>query len=508
MNFKYLHCVPTYNNPQTIAEVVIDLLKESPNDILVVDDGSDRSVETLVNEALLKAELQNTRIFFLRLKENLGKGKALQKAFKWALDHSYTHVITSDADSQHPATEVMKVYKRSCAEPWSLVIGNRNMNTENVPGISHFGRKFSNFWVKYQTNTQVSDSQSGLRCYPLIHIQNFNFFTKRFDFEIEILIRLIWNGVNIAEEPVAVVYQKGSKRVSHFDKIWDNVRITLLNTLLIILSLLKEQTAPFKLALAFGVGIFVGCTPFYGLHILMCAALSFFLKLNFVGLFAGTQISMPPLVPLLVPAAIKLGEAFTHKDGAYSFFIGTTLLGALLGTLGFFVAWIFLSSRERTRRREEKALQWKGEQRGGRLGNHFLKLLMRTFGLRTCYICVAIFVVPYFYLFAPKARKASNEYWKTIEPQLSFAHRNIKILKHFYEYAVTLLDSVYLSIKGENAFALRSSGYEELKASLDKEKGLLMLTAHCGAWYLASRALKRHRFKHSIHIVHFREPRD
>jgi len=503
MKFKYLHCVPTFDNPATLADVVSELLISSTNDILVVDDASKIQAETLLKN-LRESSLSNSeRLFIVRFDENQGKGIALRKAFQWALDNNYTHVLSSDADAQHPASEVLKVYKRSLIEPWSLVIGNRNMNTANVPGISQFGRKFSNFWVKYQTDAPIADSQSGLRCYPLIHVQNWNFFTRRFDFEIEVLIRLIWSGVDVVEEPVQVVYQEGSARVSHFDKLWDNVRITALNTLLIILSLLKEQSSPLKLAAAFGVGIFVGCTPFYGFHLLICAAISFFLKLNFLGLFAGSQISLPFIAPFLVSASIFIGRWATQTQGALSFLAGTSILGSLLGALGFFLSWGILKQREVARKQIANATPWKGEQRGGKLGNLFLQQLMNFVGIRACYICVAIFVVPYFYLFVHKARRASNQYWKTLHPELSFLARQRKVYSHMYVYAGTLLDSLYMSRLGEKAFPLRSSGYEALLETLNRKKGMLMLTAHCGAWYLASRALGRHYFPYDIHIVRY-----
>lgn len=503
MKFKYLHCIPTFDNPKTLSFVVTELLDQSPNDILVIDDGSAISAETLLNNIVESQPTIKQRLFILRFEENQGKGIALQKAFKWALEHDYTHVISSDADAQHPATEVIKVYKRSLAEPWALVIGNRNMNTAHVPGISHFGRNFSNFWVKYQTDSPIADSQSGLRCYPLIHVQNWTFFTRRFDFEIEVLIRLIWSGVDVAEEPVQVVYQEGNERVSHFNKLWDNVRITALNTLLIVLSLLKEQSSPLKLATAFGIGIFVGCTPFFGFHLLICAALSFFLKLNFLGLLAGSQLSLPFIAPFLVSASIFIGRWATQTQGAVSFLVGTSILGALLGSLGFFLAWGILKQRENARKETENATPWKGEQRGGKFGNLFLQQLMNFVGIKACYVCVAIFVVPYFYLFVHKARRASNQYWKTLHPELSFFARQRKVFSHMYFYAGTLLDSLYMSKLGEKAFPMRSSGYEALLETLHKKKGMLMLTAHCGAWYLASRALGRHYFPYDIHIVRY-----
>ena len=61
------------------------------------------------------------------------------------------------------------------------IIGSRNLTGDHVPGISLFGRKFSNFWVAYQTGLSVRDSQSGFRLYPLFAIQNYSIITRLHD---------------------------------------------------------------------------------------------------------------------------------------------------------------------------------------------------------------------------------------------------------------------------------------------------------------------------------------
>lgn len=497
VNFKHLHCIPSYNNPHTILKVVSELIETSPNDILIVDDASDEPIEKL-----LKHLLPHPRIHIIRHTENKGKGMALRSAINWALSRDYTHLISSDADDQHPASEVLKIFQKSLSHPMALIIGNRNMQTDNVPGISHFGRKFSNFWVKYQTNLPIADSQSGLRCYPLFHLQNESFLTKRFDFEIEVLIRLIWKEIQVIEENVAVVYHKGNERVSHFNKFWDNLRITLLNTALIILSLIKEQSTPARLSLAIALGVFIGCTPFYGLHTFMCAAVSFFSRLNFVGLLAGSQISLPIFAPLLVIAAKHIGDKTLITNPFLSFFAGTTVLGAGLASFTYLLSYYFLKKRQ-TRLDQSNNAEWKVQQRGSKWGNYFLKLVMLYLSPKVCYFVIALFVVPYFYVFNSKARKGSSQYWKTLYANESFFKRQLRIIKHMYIYACTLVDSVYTSIYGEKAVKMRSSGYEELIKTLEKQKGLLLLTGHFGAFYLASRALGRHQLPYDIYIVRY-----
>src|SRR5262249_27039737 len=119
---------------------------------------------------------------------------------------------------------------------------------------SRFGRKFSNFWVRYETERSISDSQSGLRIYPLFHLQNLRFRTRRYDFEIEVLIRLLWKGVKPREVEVEVHYPESSERVTHFRKGWDNLRISLLNTALVVVMLFQVKRPPSITAAAITVG--------------------------------------------------------------------------------------------------------------------------------------------------------------------------------------------------------------------------------------------------------------
>ncbi|MBC7692408.1 MAG: glycosyltransferase family 2 protein [Methylotenera sp.] len=248
-------CIPTYKNPLTIASFVKDCLSLTQFPILVVEDGSEVPIRTLLTE--FTEHFKSGRLEVLRLEKNQGKGIALQSAIRESIAKSYTHLLALDGDGQHFASEIPKLVKASEEHPWDLVIGNRRMEGPTVPEISKFGRKFSNFWVKFKTDALVADSQSGFRMYPLFPLQTLRFHTKRFDFEIEVMIRFLWKGIAIREVEIAVHYPEAHERVSHSDKLWDNVRITFLNTLLIVISLLKAPKSPQSLALAVGVGVWV-----------------------------------------------------------------------------------------------------------------------------------------------------------------------------------------------------------------------------------------------------------
>jgi predicted LPLAT superfamily acyltransferase/glycosyltransferase involved in cell wall biosynthesis len=485
--------IPTYNNHQTISDVVKDVVTSTKLPVLIIDDGSERPVSDSLYSWDVKQAMEWGRVRLKRFDKNQGKGAALQYAIKDLVRDGYTHMLTMDGDGQHLASEIQKLTETAKGAPWDLIIGNRRMRSETVPESSKFGRKFSNFWVAYQTGLAVRDSQSGFRLYPLFALQTLTFFTRKFDFEIEALIRLMWRGIKVTETEIEVVYQKGAERVTHFHKLWDNVRLSLLNTVLVVLTLLKSRRSPAQLAAAAGVGVMIGCTPFYGLHTLIVAGVSFVLRLNGLAMFLGSQISIPPLAPLLIFGSIFIGGQWLgvpQIEGPLPHFrqwlMGSLVLGAGLGlTTAVIVYALAIGARHRNKSRSN----WNGRARGGRIGNGFLIAVMKFFGLRACYTCL-YFIVPYFYLFAPQGRRGLNEYYKLAAPDLGFWRRQFAILRHFFRYGQVLMDRVYQGSSQVSLFRTQSHGAEHIIKEMETGQGVLLLGGHLGGWDLASSLIK------------------
>lgn len=506
MILRFGICIPTYNNPKTLASVVQDCLKNTPYPIWVIDDGSTEPVclNGLISE--LTDQTQYSRLHLIRFDTNQGKGAALQRGFNALIENNLTHMIALDADGQHLAHEILKLTPISIQNPWDLVIGSRKMQSENVPEISKFGRKFSNFWVKFQTSQPVSDSQSGFRIYPLFQVQCLKFWTRKFDFEIEVLIRLLWRGVGVHEIEIDCHYPRSEDRVSHFHKFRDNFRISLLNTVLVVLSLLRSHHKPRDIGFAVGVGVWVGTTPLFGLHTLIIGLLAFVFRLNAVYLWLGTQISIPPLAPLLAIVSIALGNLVTKKSGtsasgfSWNWMLGSLVFGLGLGlTLGF---GAYLIAKRIQLKSQNKKAQWNGKARGGKFGNSFLKLVIKLGGIKVAYALLFL-IVPYFYVFAPKARRSANQYWSIARPDVSIIKRQWLVLKQLYRFGQTLLDRVYQSFHQELCFKLNSSGISNILDPIVAEKGLIVVTAHAGNWDIAAHCLKSKGLGQPLYVVRY-----
>ncbi|MCF6306405.1 MAG: DUF2062 domain-containing protein [Flavobacteriaceae bacterium] len=317
--------MPTYNNERTLKRVIDGVLKYTDDLIIVNDGATDSTSEILKNYSQLEQ---------ITIPKNKGKGNALRVGFKKAEALGYDFAITIDSDGQHFPEDISVFVNKLESEDDKnlLLIGARNMDQESVPGGSSFGNKFSNFWYRVETGIKLTDTQSGFRLYPLKSINKIKFYTTKFEFEIENIVKAAWRGITVKNVPVKVLYDK-SERVTHFRPYKDFARISLLNTWLVLVAFLyikprdlirkfkkkgirrfiKEEVlgsndTPLKKAQSIALGVFIGLTPFWGFHTILAISLALFFRLNKAISFAFSNVSFPPFIPFIVFLSIKIGD--------------------------------------------------------------------------------------------------------------------------------------------------------------------------------------------------------
>lgn len=223
---RFAVLIPVYNHEGGVASVIEQVLALNLP-VWVVDDGS--------TDGTVAGLARFSGITVLRHEKNLGKGEALLTGFA-AMAGKADWAVTLDADGQHDPADVPGLIRAIPAGGRLIIIGRREgMIGKDVPWTSRFGRKFSNFWVRTAGGPTISDTQSGMRIYPLPEAANLGVRARRFQFEVEILVRARWAGIPVIEAPVRVSYTPGMKRVSHFRPFVDFCRNTATFTRLIFL---------------------------------------------------------------------------------------------------------------------------------------------------------------------------------------------------------------------------------------------------------------------------------
>ncbi|MGB1268933.1 MAG: DUF2062 domain-containing protein [Flavobacteriaceae bacterium] len=323
--------IPTYNNERTLKRVIDGVLKYTDHIIIVNDGATDSTSELLKNY---------TNIEQIHFYENKGKGVALREGFKKAHELGYAYAITIDSDGQHYPEDIEVFITEIEKEPGSLLIGDRNMTQQGIPRKSSFGNNFSNFWYTFETGVKLTDTQSGFRLYPLKHLAQLNYYTTKFEFEIEVIVRASWKGINVRNVPIKVLYDE-TERVSHFRPIKDFTRISILNTVLVLIALLyikprdffrklkkkglkrffiedflKSSDSKEKKALSIALGVFIGIAPFWGFQTVLVLFLAMVLKLNKLIAFTFSNISLPIFIPIIIYCSLRMGAFLLNTTPA------------------------------------------------------------------------------------------------------------------------------------------------------------------------------------------------
>lgn len=366
--------VPTYNNQKTLKKVLDSILDFTSNVIIVNDGSTDQTNE------ILKQYHHLTQIHHPK---NLGKGRALRNGFRKAIEQNFEYAITIDSDGQHFASDIPIFIAAIQEEPNSLLIGSRNMTQENVPKKSSFGNKFSNFWFKFETGIKLEDTQSGFRLYPLKLIPK-QFYTNKFEFEIEVIVRSAWKGIVVKNIPIQVLYDP-AERISHFRPFRDFTRISILNTVLVINALLyikprdffrrakkkgfkkffledilESNDSNFIKSASIALGVFIGISPFWGFQTVLLFTFAALFRLNKVIAYLASNVSFPPFIPFVIYGSLKMGSFFVAGENtlvldssvtfddiqknATQYIAGSLILASVSALSAGFISYLLLSA--------------------------------------------------------------------------------------------------------------------------------------------------------------------
>ncbi len=338
--------VPTYNNSATLAGLLMDINFFTRN-ILVVNDGSTDETKEILNGF---REIET--ISYL---PNRGKGYALRRGFSKSAELGYEYVISIDSDGQHFAKDLPQFLTALRESPGSLIIGARNMDQSAIPSKSSFGNRFSNFWFEVETGIRLPDTQSGYRLYPIFRFREMHFFTPKYEFEIEVIVRAAWKDIPVIAVPVSVYYPPVGKRVTHFRPFMDFTRISILNTVLVLISflfikprnlirkffyqkkwkesfiqeLLHPHQSDTRKSVSAAFGIFMGIFPIWGFQLIAAILLAVVLRLNKVLVILFANISIPPAIPLIIYCSYKAGSCWMPGSGKDISFSKTLSLSAI-----------------------------------------------------------------------------------------------------------------------------------------------------------------------------------
>lgn len=234
----HLVLIPSYDTGPVLLDTVRAARSHWAPVWVVIDGSTDGSAMRL---APLVAS--DPGLHVIELPRNGGKGAAVLHGVRAALAQGFTHVLTMDADGQHPAASIPQFMAASQAQPKALVLGVPVFDA-SAPALRVRGRRISNWWANLETLwTGIGDSLFGFRVYPaaaLERVMSRTPWMRRFDFDPEAAVKLVWAGLEPVNIPAPVRYLRPEEGgVSHFRYGRDNALLTWMHIRLLIGFLLR-----------------------------------------------------------------------------------------------------------------------------------------------------------------------------------------------------------------------------------------------------------------------------
>lgn len=346
---RHVVVAPIFNHDRTVGGVLA-ALEEYGVSIIVVNDGS-----TDGTAAVLERWLNDTGVAPDGLKHvlthttNKGKAAALRTGFAYAAQLGFTHAATIDTDGQHDPADLRGLLGVSDAHPDGLVIGARVRQGSHAPFASRIGRAVSNWLVWIESGVLVTDSQSGMRVYPLSQMSALSGVASRYGFETEVLARAGWLGVPVIESPIRCIYKVPGGRTTHFRLGSDTFASVRMHARLLARAHLPgparasapgpvttgtipgrlarwfsprrlrrmaqgDSEARERLAASIGVGLLMATLPVYGIKTVACLWASNRFRLHPLAVIGTSSLSTPPLGLAFAAVSILCGGLVLHGE--------------------------------------------------------------------------------------------------------------------------------------------------------------------------------------------------
>ncbi len=200
--------LPAYRPDRKLVDFVTGLAEIGFRVIVIVDDGSGASYETIFAEV---SEIRAVRL--LRHAANLGRGAALKSGFNHALCEfpGLRGLLTAHAAGEYRCEDVRKVAARLLEHPDSLILGDGASKDKTAlsTGASSAAGQLMLRWILGQ---KLGDAHTGLRGIPSrLAALLLQLTPAGYDFELDMLVAAKRNSINILEEPAQTVYEARNK---------------------------------------------------------------------------------------------------------------------------------------------------------------------------------------------------------------------------------------------------------------------------------------------------------
>jgi len=205
--------IPAYQAGATLDTVVTQVAEHLS--VLVVDDGS--TDDTSEVAAAAGAEV-------LRQEPNQGKGAALRRGFREALDRDIGTVVTLDADGQHDPSCIPDFLDAQQRGGAPLIIGRRDFG--QMPWSRRIANELGTRVFSWAVGQRIADNQSGYRLIgePLLPLL-LDSEEAGFEFEVEMITLAIRAKLVIDWVPIPTIYEDAGSHIHPIAHVTNFLRV-------------------------------------------------------------------------------------------------------------------------------------------------------------------------------------------------------------------------------------------------------------------------------------------
>lgn len=193
--------IPAYNAEAFVGDVIRVARQHVP--VLAVNDGSkDGTLAVLTASGATVIDQQ----------PNQGKGAALKRGFRAALDLGAEAVIQLDADGQHDPAEIPRFVEKFDATLADLIIGERDFS--QMPLVRRASNTIGRRAFSWAMGRRVPDNQSGYRLLTRRLIETvLNSAESGYEFEMDMIVVAVKRGWRIEGVPIRTIYGEETSNI-------------------------------------------------------------------------------------------------------------------------------------------------------------------------------------------------------------------------------------------------------------------------------------------------------
>ncbi len=193
MNYSLI--IPVYNEERTLPQLIniLNNLNNENLEVIIIDDGSNDNTKEIL--------LKNNQFIIKRNEINLGKGASIIKGVSLA---SNENIILMDGDLEIDINDVQNLifkYENNKSDVLTGVRWNKKNNYKKY-NVNMIGNYIINFFFNLLFKSKFKDVLCCVKIMSMKHFRSLNIQSQRFSLEIEIMSKLVLNGLTIEEIPV------------------------------------------------------------------------------------------------------------------------------------------------------------------------------------------------------------------------------------------------------------------------------------------------------------------